>query len=113
VLLSHNQHGPASRVLLDRVPLVLTTSDSAARLGGVARALLPWYHLSLDRPDDGTLCITGVPARHGPVIGFVPSGVDVPTLYVSGDNTSLDVVREVSSRLDPAIVIAAGECTSL
>jgi L-ascorbate metabolism protein UlaG (beta-lactamase superfamily) len=129
VLLSHDQYGdnldPAGRVLLGRVPLVLTTSDGSARLGATARALLPWYHLSLDRPDGGTLRITGVPAQHGPddtthltcpVTGFVLSGMDAPTVYVSGDNASLDVVREVSRRcgpIDAAVLFAGAARTDL
>jgi L-ascorbate metabolism protein UlaG (beta-lactamase superfamily) len=39
VLLSHDQHGDPD--LLERVQLVLTTSDAAERLGGSARALPP------------------------------------------------------------------------
>lgn len=125
VLLSHDNLDPACRVSLGRARLVLTTSDGAARLGGTARALLPWYHLSLDRPDGGALRITGVPARHGPdgtmhltcpVTGFVLSGVDVPTVYVSGDNASLDVVREVSRRcgpIDAAVLFAGAARTEL
>lgn len=129
VLLSHDQHGhnldPAGRALLGRVPLVLTTSDCAARLGGTARALPSWYHLSLDRPDGGALRITGVPARHGPdgtthltcpVTGFVLSGMDVPTVYVSGDNASLDVIREVSrccGPIDAAVLFAGAARTEL
>jgi L-ascorbate metabolism protein UlaG (beta-lactamase superfamily) len=124
VLLSHVQNGdnlgPAGRA-----PLVLTTSDGAARLGGTARALPPWYHLSMDRPDGGALRITGVPARHGPdgtthltcpVAGFALSGTDVPTVYVSGDNASLDVVREVSRRcgpIDAAVLFAGAARTEL
>ena len=51
--------------------------------------------------------MTAVPAEHGPpglgeitgpVTGFVVSGADVPTVYVSGDNASLDAVREVADR---------------
>jgi L-ascorbate metabolism protein UlaG (beta-lactamase superfamily) len=95
------------------VPLVLTTPDGAARLGGAARALPPWYHLSLPRPDGGEVRITGVPAQHGPdgttgltgpVTGFVLSGVDMPTVYVSGDNASLDVVRAVARRCGPVAI---------
>jgi hypothetical protein len=64
VLLSHDQHGDDPG-LLERVPLVLTTSDAAQRLGGSARALPPWYHLSLPRFDGVALRITGVPAQEG------------------------------------------------
>ena len=67
------------------------------RLGDNAIALLPWYHLTLDRPDGGCVKVTGTPARHGPktaptttslVTGFVLTGPDAPTIYVSGDNST-------------------------
>ncbi|MEU9479438.1 hypothetical protein [Streptomyces sp. NPDC048191] len=29
-------------------------------------ALPAWYHLTLDRPDGGSVEVTGVPAQHGP-----------------------------------------------
>jgi L-ascorbate metabolism protein UlaG (beta-lactamase superfamily) len=57
--------------------------------------------------------VTAVPARHGPegsepvvgeVTGFVLSGDEVPTVYVSGDNASLDVVRGVADRASPIAV---------
>jgi hypothetical protein len=37
----------------------------------------------------------------GPVIGFVLSASGSPTVYVSGDNASLDVVREIAERCGP------------
>ena len=101
VLLSHDQHGD-DLGLLERVPLVLTTSDAAQRLGGSARALPPWYHLSLPRFDGVALRITGVPAQEGPNgtthTGFVLSSVDTPAVYISGGNASLDVVQQVAQR---------------
>jgi L-ascorbate metabolism protein UlaG (beta-lactamase superfamily) len=89
--------------LLAQVPLVLTTSGCTERLGRSARALPPWYHLSLPRPDGGELRITGVPARPEPgeVTGFVLSGVDTPTIYLSGGNVSVDVAEEVARRCAP------------
>jgi L-ascorbate metabolism protein UlaG (beta-lactamase superfamily) len=66
-----------------------------------------------------------VPAQHGPdgsrditgeVTGFVLSGADAPTVYVSGDNASLDVVREVAGRAGPvdvAVLFAGAARTPL
>ena len=89
--------------LLSQVPLVLTTSVCTERLGRSARALPPWYHLSLPCPDGGVLRITGVPAQPGPgeVTGFVLSGVDTPTIYLSGGTVSPDVAEEVAQRCPP------------
>lgn len=69
--------------------------------------------------------MTAVPAQHGPdgstgitgeVTGFVLSGEDAPTIYVSGDNASLDVVREVAGRtgtVDIAVLFAGAARTPL
>lgn len=129
VLLSHDQHkdnlDDAGRDYLDSVPLVLTTPDAAGRLGGRSDGLAPWAHTDVARPDGGWLRVTGVPARHGPegcepvtgqVTGFVLSGDGLPTVYVSGDNASLDVVRDIASRLGPfdaAVLFAGAARTSL
>jgi len=112
VLLSHDQHpdnlDEAGRALLAGVPLVLTTELAAQRLGGAARELPSW-----ERTAVGAVTVTAVPAQHGPdgtthltgpVIGFVLSGDGLPTVYVSGDNASLDVVRAVAGRTGPVDV---------
>ena len=112
VLLSHDQHpdnlDDAGRKLLAGVPVVLTTELAAQRLGGTARALPSW-----ERTAVGAVTVTAVPAQHGPdgtthltgpVIGFVLSGDGLPTVYVSGDNASLDVVRAVAGRTGPVDV---------
>jgi len=114
VLLCHDQHsrnvGDSGRRLLSRVPLIMTTLAAAARLGDAARAMPPWYHLSLPRPDGGCLRITGVPARRGTdpatqlsveVTGFVLSGADTPTVYISGCNARLVAIRAVADRCGP------------
>jgi L-ascorbate metabolism protein UlaG (beta-lactamase superfamily) len=114
VLLSHDQHpdnlDDGGRKVLDRVPLVLSTVAAAQRLGGVVRDLPIWRSQLLARPDGGELKITGVPAQHGPagtehltgeVRGFVLSGDGLPTVYLSGDNASLGVVREVADHAGP------------
>jgi L-ascorbate metabolism protein UlaG (beta-lactamase superfamily) len=119
-LVSHDQHvdnlDAGGRALLATVPLVLTTPQGAERLG--ARGLTPFASV-----ETGALRITGVPARHGPegaeavtgpVTGFWVTGDGLPSVYVSGDNASLDVVREIADRLgapDVAVLFAgaAGE----
>jgi L-ascorbate metabolism protein UlaG (beta-lactamase superfamily) len=129
VLLSHDEHrdnlDDAGRELLAGVPLVATTAGGAERLGGSSRGLAHWAHVDVRRPDGGELRITGVPALHGPegcepvvgeVIGFVLSGDGLPTVYVSGDNASLDRVREIAGRtgpIDVAILFAGGARTGL
>lgn len=111
VLLSHDQHkdnlDESGRELLATVPLVLSTPDAATRIAGV-RGLENWESVELDRPDGGTLVVTGLPARHGPegcesvtgvVTGFLLSGDGLQTVYVSGDNASVDLVAELTNRL--------------
>ncbi|MFC4115251.1 MBL fold metallo-hydrolase [Nonomuraea zeae] len=114
VLLSHDQHPDnldrAGRAYLSSVPLVLSTGAAAERLGAPVRALPNWTTVELG--GDG-LRVTGVPAQHGPdgtehlvgeVTGFVLAGDGLPTVYVSGDNASLDVVRAVAERVGPVDV---------
>jgi L-ascorbate metabolism protein UlaG (beta-lactamase superfamily) len=124
VLLSHDQHAdnldPAGRELVGRILLTLTTVSGARRLGGTAQGLPPWAALSL-----GNLEVISVPALHGPagaedvtgeVIGFVLRGKDVPSVYVAGDNASLDVVRAIARRIgniDVALLFAGAARTSL
>ncbi|MFF9078007.1 MBL fold metallo-hydrolase [Streptomyces sp. NPDC014735] len=125
VLLSHDEHADnlddSGRALLADVPLTLTTPGGGQRLGERAKGLHDWESIELDRPKGGTITVTGVPAIHGPgareevepvtgqVVGFVLTGEGLPTVYVSGDNASLDVVEEIAGRyapVDTAIVFA-------
>lgn len=112
VLLSHDQHpdnlDESGRALLADVPTVLSTPDAAARIPGV-RGLAPWEAVEV-----GRVLVTAVPARHGPegsealsgaVTGFVLEAPDAPTVYVAGDNASLDVVAAIAHRF-PAIDVA-------
>lgn len=109
VLLSHDEHPDnldnSGRELLTGVPLVLTTPSAAGRLGGTSRGLTPWEAVELDN-----VTVTAVPALHGPegaeavmgeVTGFVLTGGGLPTIYVSGDNASLDLVRQIAGRIGP------------
>lgn len=119
VLLSHDQHPDnldhSGRALLADVPVTLTTPGGATRLGGTARGLAPWQSTEVPRPDGGTVTVTVTPALHGPeelgteeveavageVTGFVLTAPDLPTLYVSGDNASLTLVKEIAARFGP------------
>jgi len=124
VLVSHDQHAdnldPAGRAYLADAARTLTTTAGAARLGGTAIGLEPWASVELERPAGDAVTVTAVPALHGPegsepitgpVIGFVLRASDAPTLYVSGDNASVDVVRAIAERLGPielAVLFAGG-----
>jgi len=114
VLLSHDEHADnldeAGRRYLDTAPLVLSTAGAVDRLGGTTTSRPAWEGLDLPGSDGSDVRVTWVPAQHGPewataftgaVTGFVISGASVPTVYVSGDNSSLDVVREVAQRCGP------------
>ncbi|TQK42363.1 L-ascorbate metabolism protein UlaG (beta-lactamase superfamily) [Streptomyces sp. SLBN-118] len=132
VLLSHDEHDDnldaSGRALLADVPLTLTTPSGAGRLGGTARPLPDWESIELNRPGGGKITITGVPALHGPgaredlepvvgeVVGFVLTGDGLPTVYVSGDNAQLTLVREIADRFGPvdtAVLFAGAVRTSV
>jgi L-ascorbate metabolism protein UlaG (beta-lactamase superfamily) len=117
VLVSHDHHSdnldPAGREFLPRAGRVLTTVAGAERLAGNAVGLEPWSSVEV-----GQVTVTAVPAQHGPigpedpngpVIGFVLRAAGEDTVYVSGDNASLDVVRTIAERVgrvDVAILFA-------
>jgi L-ascorbate metabolism protein UlaG (beta-lactamase superfamily) len=118
VLLSHDHHAdnldPEGRAFLPRAGRVLTTAAGADRLGGNAIGLEPWSTVEVEAPRGGpAVTVTAVPAQHGPdgtdhitgpVIGFVLSAPGADTIYVAGDNASLDVVREIAQRAGPVDV---------
>ncbi|MBO0686405.1 MAG: MBL fold metallo-hydrolase, partial [Candidatus Dormibacteraeota bacterium] len=119
VLLSHDHHADnldgAGRALLPQVGRVITTDAGAERLGAGATGLRPGETVELEG-----VRVTAVPAEHGPpevaarngpVIGFVLRGDDLPTIYISGDNASLEVVRAVAAEHGPfnsAVLFAGG-----
>ncbi|BBZ68910.1 MBL fold metallo-hydrolase [Mycobacterium paraseoulense] len=91
--------------------------------GGSAPAvgLAPWQTYELSE----SLAVQAVPAMHGPadgqrdggghvnceVTGFVLSGSGLPTVYLSGDNASMAVVKDVADRagdVDVAVLFAGG-----
>ena len=125
VLISHDEHpdnlDDDGRRLALAVPLVLTHPGAAGRLGPPAVGLQPWQ--SYQVPGPGSLAVQAVPAVHGPadgqrdasghvnceVTGFVLSGPGLPTVYLSGDNASISVVKEVADRvgqIDIAVLFA-------
>jgi L-ascorbate metabolism protein UlaG (beta-lactamase superfamily) len=122
VLLSHEHHSdnldPAGREFLLRAGQVLTTVQGAERLGQAAIGLEPWSSVEVERPGGSPVTVTAVPAQHGPdgtdhitgpVIGFVLEADGEDTVYVSGDNASLDVVRTIAERVgkvDVAVLFA-------
>lgn len=124
VLVSHDVHPDnldvAGREFALRAPVLLAPPTAARRLGPPTTALEPWSTWSAP---DGRLRVTAVPARHGPadgelndegfvnceVIGFVIEVDGNPTTYVSGDNASLEIVREIRERfgaIDCAVLFA-------
>lgn len=119
VLLSHDQHADnldtSGRALLPAAGTVLTTPEAATRLPEVpaVRGLEPWEDVTLAGPA-GDVVVTAVPARHGPegcepltgpVTGFVLRADGEPTVYVSGDNASVDVAAEIARRV-PDVALA-------
>jgi L-ascorbate metabolism protein UlaG (beta-lactamase superfamily) len=124
VLLSHDHHAdnldPSGRAFLPRAGRVLTTGAGAERLGVGATGMEPGDSVSLERPDGEAVEVIAVRADHGPpevapkngpVIGFVLQGDGLPTVYVSGDNASVDVVRAIAERhspIDSAVLFCGG-----
>lgn len=129
VLLSHDDHydnlDVAGRAwATSAVPLLLTGPGAASRLGETAVGLSTWDRIDLRRGDvAGAITVTAVPAVHGPldgtrdasghvnaeVTGFVLQSPGLPTVYVSGDNASLEPVAEISRRfphIDVAVLYA-------
>jgi L-ascorbate metabolism protein UlaG (beta-lactamase superfamily) len=117
VLLSHDQHSdnldPAGREFLPEADQVLTTVEAAERLESNATGLEPWSSREIEGADGTPMTVTAVPAQHGPdgsepvmgpVIGFVLDGPGLETIYVSGDNASLDLVRAIAGRVGPVDV---------
>ncbi|MFI6869265.1 MBL fold metallo-hydrolase [Nocardia sp. NPDC050406] len=105
VLLSHDQHADnldkSGREFLATVPTTLSTPDAATRMD--VRGLENWETVTI-----GAVTVTGVPALHGPescepvtgvVTGFVLQAEGLPTVYVSGDNASVERVERIVERI--------------
>jgi L-ascorbate metabolism protein UlaG (beta-lactamase superfamily) len=116
VLLSHHEHEDnldfSGRELVLHTP-TLSTAKAGIDLGKPVIGLDCWEAHRV-----GDVTITAAPALHGPpgaerlvgpVIGFVLEADGAPTVYVSGDNASLDLVRQIADRfpdIDVAVLFA-------
>lgn len=123
-LVSHDHHpdnlDKSGREMLQNCGTVFTTVEGAERLGHGVIGLAEYASVDVILPDGRPLTVTGVPAHHGPdgywhdigpVVGFVLSGPDLPTVYVSGDNSSVEVVQEIADRtgrIDLAVLFTGG-----
>jgi L-ascorbate metabolism protein UlaG (beta-lactamase superfamily) len=118
VLASHHEHednlDTRGAEFAMSAPVVLSTPKAGDDLGA------PWVGMSdWSTFDIGLVTVTAVPALHGPpgiediigpVIGYVLQAPGLPNVYVSGDNASLEKVREIADRYAPigVAVIFAG-----
>ena len=114
VLLSHHGHKDnldwEGLELIAQGPTTLSTQLAASELwGGSVLGFDDWEQYRL-----GDAVVTIVPALHGPpgslassgpVVGFVLENPGDPTVYVSGDNASLELVEQIAGRF-PQIDIA-------
>jgi L-ascorbate metabolism protein UlaG (beta-lactamase superfamily) len=124
-LVSHEQHPDnldiSGRQLLAKIPQVLSTKQSASRLGSHAHGLEPWDSVIMDTPQGSKLRITATPARHGPVgiepmsgdvIGFVITLEATDLVYVTGDTVWYAGTAEVARRFKPRVVLLFGGAAS-
>ena len=110
VLLSHHGHKDnldweGLELIAQGVPTLSTRQAAADLFGGSVIGLDNWESF-----DFGVVTITAMPALHGPpgseplvgpVIGFMLEAPGEPTVYVSGDNASLPLVRQIADRFAP------------
>jgi L-ascorbate metabolism protein UlaG (beta-lactamase superfamily) len=124
VLLSHEAHldnfDPEGRAMAKTVKTVFTSRQSARSLRGNSVGLKVGQRRTVPSFSGSTsISITAVDAVHGPldgtvdatghvnaeVIGFVLEGDGLPTVYVSGDNASIEPLPDIAARF-PRIDVA-------
>jgi L-ascorbate metabolism protein UlaG (beta-lactamase superfamily) len=120
VLLSHHEHEDnldESGLALVKRTLTLSTAKAGIDLGKPVIGLDCWEEHRVESAT-GAVTVTAAPALHGPpgieriigpVTGFVLEAPGEPTVYVSGDNASLDLVRQIAERfetIDVAVLFA-------
>ncbi|HEX7833953.1 MAG TPA: MBL fold metallo-hydrolase [Pseudolysinimonas sp.] len=109
VLASHHEHWDNLDIrgaeFAMTTPLVLSTPKAGEDLGTPWVGMADWSQHSV-----GLVDITAVPALHGPpgidevigpVIGYLLKAPSLPSVYISGDNASLDKVRGIAERFAP------------
>jgi L-ascorbate metabolism protein UlaG (beta-lactamase superfamily) len=110
ILLSHHEHEDnldqaGLELVRSGLPTLTTPAAAAALALPSVRGLAPW-EAAVARG----ITVTAVPASHGPddvvgpVTGFLLQADGQPTIYVSGDNSELDVVDEIAARYAPVDV---------
>ena len=114
VLLSHHGHKDnldheGLELIATGIPTLSTRDAASDLIGGSVLGFDSWESHQL-----GPVTVTAVPALHGPpgseallgtVTGFVLAADGEPTVYISGDNASLPLVRQIADRF-PDISIA-------
>ncbi|QEO09467.1 MBL fold metallo-hydrolase [Protaetiibacter larvae] len=106
VLVSHHGHADnfddTGKEVALRAPVMLSTPQAEAALGTPVIGLRPWQTHQL-----GEVTVTALPGRHGPrllraavgpVTSFLLTAPGEPTVYVSGDNSSLPLIRRAVKR---------------
>jgi L-ascorbate metabolism protein UlaG (beta-lactamase superfamily) len=107
ILLSHHEHednldSSGLGLVGSGIPTLTTPYAAEALDLPSVRGLAPW-----EQTARRGFTVTAVPASHGPgdvvgpVTGFVLQAPDLPTVYVSGDSSELDVVAEIAARFAP------------
>jgi L-ascorbate metabolism protein UlaG (beta-lactamase superfamily) len=110
VLLSHHGHKDnldweGLELIAQGIPTLSTLQAASDLFGGSVIGLDNW-----ETHEVGPVTVTAVPALHGPpgsekavgpVIGFVLEAQGEPTIYVSGDNASVPLVRQIADRFAP------------
>ncbi len=109
VLASHHEHpdnlDTRGAEFAMTAPVVLSTPKAGEDLGSPVVGLADWGQHSV-----GLVDIVAMPALHGPpgseefvgpVIGYLLRAPGQPSVYISGDNASLDIVREIANRHAP------------
>jgi L-ascorbate metabolism protein UlaG (beta-lactamase superfamily) len=112
ILLSHHEHEDnldfAGTELVRKTP-TLSTAKAGVDLGKPVIGLDCWEEHRV-----GDVTVTAAPALHGPpgverlvgpVIGFLLEAHGEPTVYISGDNASLELVQQIADRF-PSIDVA-------
>lgn len=120
VLVTHDHHADnldgTGRALLAEVPIVITTTSGAKRLGGSTRALEAWATTRLEAPGKEPIDVLATPCRHGPplsrpivgdVIGFSLTWADQPrgSLWFSGDTVLYPDLWEVVDRVPVGVAV--------
>ncbi|MBC3194886.1 MBL fold metallo-hydrolase [Pseudonocardia sp. C8] len=118
VLITHDHHQDHLDELGKEIALgvrtVVTTTAGAGRLGSGVIGLAPYETTQVPLPDGDVMSITGLPAQHGPapfcdvagpVLGFLLEAPGAPKVYLTGDNYSLEVAKEIADRIAPVDIV--------